>query len=69
MSLMLSELITAAASTYEDFGDMPVFIDRDEDDYECLAVEMRRETTPKTNELSFVIADYIYKINQLRLVK
>jgi hypothetical protein len=69
MSLMLSELIQAATNTYEDFGDMPVFIDREEDDYECLAIEMRREIDLQTRENTFVVADYVYESLKLAVVK
>jgi len=66
---MLSELIQAATNTYEDFGDMPVFIDREEDDYECLAIEMRREIDLQTRENTFVVADYVYESLKLAVVK
>jgi hypothetical protein len=66
---MLSELIEAAIDTYDNFGDMPVFIDRECDKYEYTAVEMRREIDRKTQAYNFVVADYIYKTVELRLVK
>ena len=67
--IMLSDLASAASETLREHGDMRVFIDHFNSKHEYAVVEVRRETEPKKKVVQFVIADYIYDIPALSLVK